>query len=118
MRVIAERAAHELHALADGFRGDHQSRPDALGQLIEGDEVGCGARERHQQVKREMGQGDVDPVARDALLPDVHDQVIDLKAGLRGIAVLWRARWHARCLLPGRGRKLGRFQAMLRRNTP
>ena len=75
--VVADGGTQQANALDDGLRTDDEAGPDALHQLVVGDDVGSAARQRQQQVERQLGQRDLAAIAPQTLLADVELEVAD-----------------------------------------
>jgi hypothetical protein len=90
LRVIAESAAQQLHALNDRFGRDHEARPYSVAQLVEAEQVGGAAHQRHEQIERQGLQWDDRSRTPHPPRCEVDGQIIDLVprgigGGVRGI---------------------------------
>jgi len=70
-------ASQQLDALPNGFRIDHQPRPDPLHELVEGHDVGCRSDEHEQQIERKLRDRDVGVSAADDAPSYVDPEIVD-----------------------------------------
>ena len=79
-KVLENAVAHKFDALRNGFRAYDPSWPDLVNEFVVVDNVGGGPGQDDDQLIRQSWNVQDKTIARDLVLPQIEDEVPDLKA--------------------------------------